>query len=159
MKGAQESHIGEKFQVDNITDSTGKIVELDFTGSDITIIDLWFTTCAPCIAEMKQFAELLKGKEKKVTIISLSINRFQPWRDALSGKNKTFSFLTAVPNWKHYVLQSPPGESGGVISIKRVEELRIKYDAFYYPSYFVVDKEGKILARPQSAVAYMADYK
>lgn len=159
MKDALESHIGEKFQIDNIADSTGKIVELDFTGSDITIIDLWFTTCAPCIAEMKQFEELLKGKEKKITIMSLSINRFAPWKDALSGHNKTFSFLTAVPNWKHYILQSPAGETGGVISNKRADELREKYKVFFYPAYFVVDKEGKILARPQSAVAFMAGYK
>jgi thiol-disulfide isomerase/thioredoxin len=159
MRASLESHIGEKFHINNITDSTGKTVELDFTSSDITIIDLWFTTCAPCIAEMKQFASLLAGKEKKITIISLSINRFAPWKDALSGHNKTFSFLTAVPNWKHYILQSPEDETGGVISNKRTDELREKYKVFFYPAYFVVDKEGKILARPQSAVAFMAGYK
>ncbi len=159
MKASLESHIGEKFHIENITDSTGKIIELDFTGSDITIIDLWFTTCAPCIAEMKQFAALLAGREKKITVMSLSINRFVPWKNALSGKNKIFSFLTSVPNWKHYILQSPAGETGGVISNTRTDELREKYKVLFYPAYFVVDKEGKILARPQSAVTFMTGYK
>ncbi len=50
-----KENIGEKFQVDNIIDTSGKLIKLNFSESEITIIDFWFSDCPPCLKEMKQF--------------------------------------------------------------------------------------------------------
>lgn len=153
------THIGEKFQLDNIVDSSGNPVTLDLSGSDIAIIDLWFNTCPPCIAEMIQFSRLLPGKEGKITVISLSINNFPLWKKTLSEHSGRFSFLAnTLPNWKHYNLRSA-AEVKQQISADRLEELRTKYDVELFPAYFVVDKNGIILSRPTSAVTFISEYK
>src|SRR5688572_25862936 len=75
-----QEHIGEKFELEKIIDTTGKEVNLDFSQSETTIIDFWFNECPPCISEMQQFENLLEGKDDKVSIISISINRFTLWK-------------------------------------------------------------------------------
>ncbi len=153
------THIGEKFQLDNIADSSGKPVTLDLSGSDITIIDLWFNTCPPCIAEMTQFASLLPGKEKKINVISISINNFPLWKKTLDEHSGRFSFLgTSFPNWQHYNLRSSQ-EVKQQVPADRLDELRDKYDVELFPAYFVLDKNGIILSRPASAVKFISDYK
>src|SRR5688572_18801604 len=66
--------IGERFTIGDLKDSTSNLATLDFSKSDVTIIDFWFNDCPPCIDEMKQFAELLSNTKSKVSIVSISIN-------------------------------------------------------------------------------------
>lgn len=156
---ALSTHIGEKFQLDNIVDSSGRLITLNLSLSDITIIDLWFNTCPPCIAEMTQFALLLPGKEKKINVISLSINNFPLWKKTLEEHGGRFSFLaSSIPNWQHYNLRSA-AEVKQQVPADRLDELRDKYDVELFPAYFVLDKNGIILSRPASAVKFISEYK
>jgi len=159
-KGSLKENIGEKFQVDNILDTTGKVVTLDFTKSEITIIDFWFNDCPPCLEEMKQFAEILKGKENRISVISISINQFWLWKPTLTEHKGRFSFLSnPVLNWKHYSLQSMQDEKlRNEFSSDRIKELQKKYNITFFPSYFVVDKNCIIQSRPESAVKFIEQY-
>ena len=152
-----KENIGEKFQVDNIIDSSGGLIKLEFSKSEITIIDFWFSDCKPCLKEMKQFEKILLGKEKKVTVISISINRFSLWKKILAEHNVRFSFLSgSAPNWKHYNLQSMIDEKlKNDIPKDNIDELIKKFNVTFYPAFFVVDKDGIIKSRPVSAVDYI----
>ena len=74
---------GQSFVLDGLVDSTDQATQLDFTKSDLTIIDFWFKDCPPCIKEMQQFESLLKDKEKHINIVSISINQFWVWKPLL----------------------------------------------------------------------------
>lgn len=157
-KQSLKNNIGEQFRLSGIADSTGNNVALDFSKSDITIIDFWFNECPPCINEMNRFVSLLPGKEKKVTVISISINQFGLWKETLKAHSGKFSFLSSsLPNWTHYVLQTKDDASlKNEISADRVAELQKSYNITFFPAFFVIDKKGTILSRPESAADYIS---
>ncbi len=149
--------VGKRFKIEGVLDSTGHEVQLDFTKSDLTIIDFWFNDCPACIEEMKQFAELLRGRENKIKIISISINQFWLWKNTLNSHSGRFSFLANVtPNWKHYVLKTTQDPKlKNAISIDREQELQELFNVSFFPAYFVIDKNGIIQSRPESAVEFI----
>ncbi len=147
--------IGEQFTLANIDDDRGRMVKIDYSKSDITIIDFWIESCAPCIEEMKQFPALLKGKEGQVSVYSISVNQYWLWKKTLSDVK--FAFLSSeVPNWKHLTLRSVfPSSFKNKFSGDRLAELEDLYGIKGFPAYFVLDNAGKIIERPESAVAYL----
>ena len=158
-KKSLSDHLGKEFKISKILDSAGNSIDLDYTKSDVTIIDFWFNDCPPCIEEMKQFYELLVGKEKKVSVISISINQPWLWQKIFTAPTERFSFLkNKIPNWSHYVLQTTENEKlNNTISTDRKIELHKSYNVTFYPAYFVVDSNGLIQARPESAVDYIKE--
>ena len=157
QKRSLSDRIGEKFKISGILDSIGNQVELDFTKTDLTIIDFWFNDCPPCIKEMNQFAAVLTGKDKKVSVISISINQFGLWKETLKEHTGRFAFLeNSLSNWTHYVLRTEDNEKlKNAISIDRLLELQTTYNITFFPAYFVIDRNGNIQARPESAVNYI----
>ncbi len=153
--------IGQHFKLENIVDTSGTKVNLDFSKSDITIIDIWNNTCPPCIEEMKQFPDLIKGKESKVSIYSVSITQFWKWKPTLKEHKGAFAFLDYdIPNWKQYNLMTNDNPKfKNEISVDRLAELDSLYDVKGNPAYFVIDKTGNILSRPQSAVTFLKELK
>ena len=156
-KKSLQTKVGEKFVVGNIIDSSGRVVQLDFTQSDITIIDFWFNECPPCVDEMKQFENLLKGKEKRLNVVSISINGYGLWKSILEKPFGRFSFLSNnVNNWKHYNLQSLEDERlKNNVPMDSQEQLQRDLNVTFYPAYFILDRSGVILSRPVSAVDYI----
>lgn len=161
QKKSLTDHIGDTFRIQNVLDSTGNQVQLDLSKSDLTIIDFWFNECPPCINEMKQFSEVLTGKEGKISVISISINQFWLWKPTLTTHTGRFSFLNNnTTNWKQYVLKTSQDEKlKNEISLDRVQEIEILYNITFFPAYFVVNKKGIILERPMSAVKFIKEYK
>ncbi len=106
---------------------------------------------------MKQFHQLLAGKEKKISVISISINQPWLWQKILREPTGRFSFLKdPLPNWSHYVLQTSENEKlKNTVSTDRSLELQKTYNVTFFPAYFVVNKKGIIQARPESAVDYI----
>lgn len=153
-------NIGDTFKINNVLDSSGKEVQLDFSKSDVTIVDFWFDDCPPCINEMSQFSKLLAGKEGKISVVSVSINPFWVWKPILSNPTGKFSFLNNnTPNWEQYVLYTPTDEKlKNTISVDRQNELEKNYNVRFFPAYFVVDKKGIIKERPESAVEFIKKY-
>ena len=158
-KKSLAENIGEEFKISDILDSSRNKIKIDFTKSDLTIIDFWFNDFPPCIEELNQFANLLPGKEKKISIISISINQPWLWYKTFKEHSGRFAFLNnKLSNWSHFVLQSSEnGKLKNTISTDRSLELQKTYNVTFFPAYFVVDKKGIILTRPESAVDYIKE--
>lgn len=154
-------NIGERFDISMFTDTSGKAVEIDFGVSNITIIDFWINECPPCNKEMSQFKKLIEGKENEITIISISVSSYDFWKSLFTEKSERYSFLTtAITNWKHLNLKSRENTNlKNSISTDRLDEITNKLSVSFFPSYFVIDKNGKIIARPISAVEYIEKLK
>lgn len=143
---------GKQFPVLPLQDVNGIIILPDLSKTDHTIIDFWFRNCPACIAEMKQFEAVLKGKEKTISIISVSIDPNDMWQKTLTGNIAAFSFITKpVENW-HHLLLNFPGQDTGKNNAQHLSEI---LSVTGYPSYFVLDKKGVIKATPPSAVNYI----
>ncbi len=143
---------GKQFPLLPLLDTNGKSVSLDFSKTQNTIIDFWFKNCPGCIAEMQQFETVLKGKEKNISIISISIDPNEMWQKTLSGSVPAFSFITTpVENWHHLLLNFPQ-QAGDKNNAQHLSEI---LSVTGFPSYFVLDKQGIIKATPASAVSYI----
>lgn len=150
-------HIGEKFETESFLDIDGNPIKLDLAKSEVTIIDFWFNTCPSCISEMKQFESILNGNEKSVSIISVSINNYSLWKNTLTSKNPNFSFfIHNISNWKQVVLKSNEDPKlKNEIPRDNLDFLSEKYTTNSFPTYLVLNKEGKIIATPFSAIHYI----
>ena len=159
-KSDNKLNVGEQFVLNNVLDSSGKIVNLDFSKADYTMIDLWFRECPPCVKEMEQFEELLQGKEATVKVISMSVNQPWHWKNVMAGVSGTLTFLkTSIPNWQHLVLGTTDNPRfRNTISTARVDELEKRYQIGYFPAYFVLNKNGVIIQRPESGVAFLKKF-
>ena len=117
--------------------------------------------CPPCNKEMSQFKKLIEGKENEITIISISVSSYDFWKSLFTEKSERYSFLTtAITNWKHLNLKSRENTNlKNPISTDRLHEITNKFSVSFFPSYFVIDKNGKIIARPISAVEYIGKLK
>lgn len=149
---AVNQFIGKQFPELPLLDVNSKPVSPDIGKTDNTIIDFWFRNCPGCVAEMQQFETVLKGKNKTISIISVSIDPNEVWQKTLNGSVPVFSFITKpVENWHHLLLNFSPGE-GGKNNAEHLSEL---LSVTSFPSYFVLDKQGVIKATPASAVSYI----
>jgi thiol-disulfide isomerase/thioredoxin len=145
------SHIGQPFPFEYIFDSSGNRISPSSFKTDITILDFWFGECPPCIAEMKKFETALKGKDKHISIYSVSIDEFDAWKNLFHSENSRYDFLKKdTKGWHHAILQpivdSFPNASGYILS---------KFFTSTYPCIFVLDKNGIIKDVPVSAVDYI----
>ena len=143
-EGHFNSNIGKKFELNNVVDSLGNKVNLKFE-SDVTIIDFWFVGCGFCVYEMNQFNDLLKGREKEISVISISVDAAEYW------KTPNSPYLTNTSNnWTFFGLES-----------KSLEENRKSLNGLYnvtlFPSYLVVNNKGVIIDVPHSAVLYIKE--
>lgn len=156
---ALQYHMGEKFDMDNFIDSNEENIKLDFSRSEITIIDFWFSDCPPCLQEMKQFRNLITGKDKEIRIISISVNSYNEWKRVLNSSSKRFSFLsTPVSNWKHLTMRSTEDPKlNNDIPGDNLNTLSKRFQSHNFPMYFVVDKKGTIISSPFSAVEFIKD--
>jgi len=137
-------NINKKLELNYLIDTLGNKVELNFE-SKYTIIDFWFIGCAPCVSEMRHFDSLLKGREKEISVFSISTDCTKFWRIP----NSPF-FNKTVNNWKFYALDVKALPN----NYKYLQDL---FNFIHFPSYLVVDKNGKIIDVPHSAVSYIKE--
>lgn len=137
-------NINKKIELNNLVDTHGDQVTLNFENK-INIIDFWFMGCYPCLFEMQQFNSLLKGREKEISVFSISIDDAEYW------KKPNSPFLTkTVSNWKFYKIDSK------AITDKS-KYLHNLFNFNRFPSYIVVDNKGNIIEVPGSAVTYIKE--
>lgn len=108
----------------SFTDLDGKPRRLsDFRGK-IVLLDFWGLWCAPCVAEAPNLAAAYRGlKEKGFEIVSFDKG------DTIENLRK-FIDKTQM-NWTHSQLDET------VLKLYRIDS---------YPTYFLLDKEGKIVS-------------
>lgn len=151
QRAAIDAQVGKKFPFKYGIDTSGNKVPLNLTSSGITIIDFWFKNCPECIEEMMQFENAIKSATEPVAIISMSIDKFPLWKQAFDTTNKRLAFLSkSVPGWKHLMV---PVDS--ILNKSAGQLVAEKLPVTGYPSYYVLDNAGNIIATPASAVAFL----
>jgi|GEM_PF-3889565 len=106
-----------------------KVARLELSKGKITVLDLWFVACPPCVADHELIlSDIETGRLDtiKINLIGLSIDHdFEQWRNYLSRHNIPWD------NYKDY------GDSDRDF----FEEVGV----MGFPTYFILDDTGKIL--------------
>ena len=104
-------------------DLDGKVYNKESTNGSIIVINCWFVSCAPCIAEMPSLNELVKQykKEKNILFIALALDATSEVRKFL--KTTTFKY-SIVPEMKEYLSQLP---------------------VYGYPTQIIVNRQGNVV--------------
>ena len=120
------------FLVKDLTDKIRSSNDLFLEQSNksrFTYIDIWATTCAPCIKELDEIKKLRTHfPEEELRIVSLSIDNerdFSIWQN---------SIMNNYSEWEHYFIED--GMNSSIVE---------DYKIFIIPRYLILDKEGKIL--------------
>lgn len=128
LKSEDSTLVGRKFPTINLDRQNALNIE-SFKKYKLTVIDYWSTTCAPCIRAMPQLVALYnKYKLKGVNFITVTAES-EPSRIKLA---KTILVKNNV-KWINY--------------FDTKNNFRNKVNATAYPLQFLVDQNGKILAR------------
>jgi thiol-disulfide isomerase/thioredoxin len=104
-----------------------ELISLDQMKGKYVFIDFWSTTCAPCIAD---FPEIMKSYEK-FTRAQFEIIGVVDERSANGAKNVITKHRLKWPN----------------IKTNTVGTIIAGYNVISYPTSYLVDKEGKIIAQ------------
>lgn len=112
-----------------LLDTTGKKVSLkDFKGQYV-LVDFWASWCAPCRKENPNIVKAYaKYHEKGFEVVAISLDdKKAPWLKAISTDGLPWKHISDLKGWK--------------------SDLAIQYGIRSIPASFLVDKDGKIIAK------------
>ncbi|MEL7121079.1 MAG: TlpA disulfide reductase family protein [Bacteroidota bacterium] len=124
--GAIENlQIGNQASDFEAVDLNGKTIKLSDFKDKVIMLDFWATWCGPCVQEIPDMKALKEKYGDQLVIISISLDK---------KEEKLRSFIKAKDlNWTH--VYAPEG---------RQNELVKTYCGFGLPTYYIIDKNGKI---------------
>ncbi len=168
----RQKHIGKRFDLSNLMDIEGNRTVIKFS-TDFTIVDFWFKGCGPCLEEMKQFETLISGLEKKLTMVSISIDDVRTWKPLFSECSIIPFLNKKVDNWNHYVLIDTTINQKDTIkkvrngitiysesSIRKMtgrDFIINEYGIHSFPGYLVLDKDGIVIESPLKVTDYIKE--
>jgi len=109
-----------------LVDPSNRTVHATAANADFVILDFWFVGCVPCMEDHKRIKALLPAlKRKKVELISISNDdSYLKWKDYLEKHNYS---------WLQYKKSRP------------ADNIITQLGISTYPTYILLNKEGKVL--------------
>jgi len=132
FKNASVGNIGPDFNIE-VKDKDDKIKVSKLSkleGSNNYLIFFWSTTCSHCLEEIPVLKEFIKSQEKEdIQVVAIALdNDLYRWKD-LTYQYPDFLHVFGEGKW-----DNPIGD---------------QYNVTGTPSYFVLDKDKKIIAKPE----------
>jgi len=132
FKNASVGNIGPDFNIE-VKDKDDKIKVSKLSkleGSNNYLIFFWSTTCSHCLDEIPVLKEFIKSQEKEdIQVVAIALdNDLYRWKD-LTYQYPDFLHVFGEGKW-----DNPIGD---------------QYNVTGTPSYFVLDKDKKIIAKPE----------
>ena len=127
----------QKFPAFEGKDLDGNAVSSDelFSGSAVTVVNFWFTTCNPCVGELSELDALNKELSEKGGSL-IGVNTF-----TLDGDETSISEAKDVLAKKGATYQNVYFDSDS-------EAGNFTANIFAYPTTYVVDRSGNIVGEP-----------
>lgn len=142
LKASNEEQIALYSNIDltgfSTTSLTGESVSSDyFKDYDLTMINLWTTTCSPCIDEMPGIAKLYDTRPEGSNIISICVDTVN---DKQEINKKSFEFAAKV-------MKDSGADFITLIPDKSLQE-SLTNRTNIFPTTIFVDRDGKVVGEP-----------
>lgn len=123
-KKRDELAIGKMAAAFSITTLGGRKLDLAALKGKIVVLNFWFTTCSPCIAEMPALNKLVSEyKDKDIVFIAFAKDPESEVREFL--KNRTFNYQ----------------------QVSNADDIHEKYEINLWPTHVILNPEGKVVQR------------
>ena len=106
-----------------------------FSANAVTVVNLWFTTCSPCVGELEDLEKLSKELAKKGGTL-IGVNSF-----TLGGDSKAIAEAKEVLSKKNVSYKNVYFDSNS-------EAGKFVSNTYAFPTTYVVDRKGNIVGDP-----------
>jgi len=126
----KEKWVGEKIFDADLEDMEGNRYSLGAKSDRVTVLNLWYTACGPCVKEMPDLNELAAEFDNDVDFLALT---FDPKSRVSSFLKKRRFDYKIIPDVKEHLAKvwASSGDEAETVST-------------IYPVHFVIDKQGVV---------------